>query len=116
MMGGSPSNTKTVTLSKYDIEVTPDRKQITQISNPRRDAHPFRSAQLTLIDVSPSEWRLYWRQHQRTYLGVGKAVPLESFELPLFDLAVGAEAAGQVFPRPHLHLMVDPDADAQTDP
>jgi hypothetical protein len=84
---------QTFTLSKYDIESTPDRKQITQVSNPRRAAHPFRSPQLTLIDVSPSEWRLYWRapsyQPRRRQSRTPGIV-----QLPLFELSPEARAVG----------------------
>src|SRR2546421_3696881 len=50
-----------VTLSKYTVELEEDRKHLKGVSNPRLADTPFRSPQLTLIDISPHEWVLYWR-------------------------------------------------------
>jgi len=111
---------QTVTLSQYDIEVTSGRKQITQVSNPRRVPHPFRSPQLTLIDVSPSEWRLYWRAP--SYVPrCRKSRPSGMVQLPLFDseqldLAAGGDAdRGVSHPRTPLHLVekLPPNPDAE---
>jgi hypothetical protein len=50
-----------VTLSKYAVELQEDRKHLREVSNPRLADTPFRSPQLTLIDIGPHEWLLYWR-------------------------------------------------------
>jgi len=84
-----------VTLSKYRLELEEDRKQIKQISNPHVAKTPFRSPQLTLLDVGPGEWRLYWRtpsyQPRRRIHLVEGVVQLPLFEQHTVALAVGAE-------------------------
>ncbi|MGZ3618571.1 MAG: helix-turn-helix domain-containing protein, partial [Ktedonobacteraceae bacterium] len=50
-----------VTLSKYTVELQEDRKHLKGVSNPGLAETPFRSPQLTLIDIDPHEWVLYWR-------------------------------------------------------
>jgi len=50
-----------VTLSKYAVELQEDHKHLREVSHARIADTPFRSPQLTLIDVSPDEWILYWR-------------------------------------------------------
>jgi hypothetical protein len=83
-----------VTLSKYRLEVDEDRKQIKQVSHPRLAKTPFRSPQLTLLDVSPDEWRLYWRtpssQPRKKMHQMGGIVQLPLFEYTPSALAVGA--------------------------
>ena len=101
---------QTVTLSKYSVELQEDRKRLKQVSNPHLSQTPFRSPQLTLIDVSPDEWRLYWR--------VPESVPRprirrlsDMVQLPLFDaetiaLAVGSdETSSTKQERTHLALI-----------
>jgi transposase len=82
-----------VTLSRYHVELQEDRKQIEQVSNANLAQHPFRSPQLTLIDVSPSEWRLYWRapsyQPKRRIRAISDMV-----QLPLFDQETIASSRG----------------------
>jgi hypothetical protein len=86
---------KAVTLSQYKVELEPDRKHIKEVSRPRICDTPFRSPQLTLIELSPDEWRLYWRapssapsHRKRPTPGI---IQLPLFETPLQELAVGAE-------------------------
>ena len=50
-----------VMLSQYRVEFQEDRKQVQKVSNPRLVETPFRSPQLTLFDLGPGEWVLYWR-------------------------------------------------------
>jgi hypothetical protein len=85
---------KAVTLSKYTVELQEDHKHLRQVSNPRLADTPFRSPQLTLIDVGPHEWLLYWRvpsyalaRRKRPQTGV-------LVQLPLFDLPAEAKAVG----------------------
>jgi hypothetical protein len=103
-------NDPTVTLSKYSIEMAEDRKQITQVSNPRLAKNPFRSPQLTLLDVGPDEWRLDFRAP--SYQPRKRIRPIAGMvQLPLLDplpeaKAVGAdEGRGAPHPRTHLHLV-----------
>ncbi len=99
---------QTVTLSKYRVEQAPDRKQIKQVSNPRLAKTPFRSPQLTLIDVGPDEWRLYWRapsyqQRQRPPALSGMV------QLPFVDFETVAQVVGETSStkreRPHLSVV-----------
>lgn len=99
-----------VTLSKYTVELQEDRRHLRQVSNPRVLDTPFRSPQLTLIDVGPHEWLLYWRtpsyapaRHQRR---VQVMVQLPLFDMPAQEKAVGANGTDQMpQPRPFLHLV-----------
>ena len=101
---------QTVTLSKYQVELAEDRKQIKEISPPRRAQTPFRSPQLTLIDVSPSEWRLYWRApayQPRTPPSLRSGfVQLPLFETESIAVAVGSDETGSLKrERSHLSLI-----------
>ena len=49
-----------VMLSKYTVELQDDHKHLRAVSHPRLQETPFRSPQLTLIDLGPGEWLLYW--------------------------------------------------------
>jgi len=101
---------QTVTLSQYSIEPAEDRKQIKQVSHPRLAQTPFRSPQLTLLDVGPDEWRLDFRaplyQPRRGIRAISGMV-----QLPLFDPLPGAKAVGAdegrgaLHPHTHLHLV-----------
>ena len=102
---------QTVTLSKYSIELQEDRKQITQVGNPRLAKNPFRSPQLTLIDVGPDEWRIYWRAP--SYQPRKRICPIEGMvQLPLLDPLPEAKAIGvdeeRGAPHPHTHLHLVP--------
>ena len=105
-----------VTLSKYSIEAQDDHKHLKQVSNPRLSSTPFRSPQLTLIDMNPDEWLLYWKSpdhappHRRRH--VPGMVQLLLFELFPQELAVCAdETRSGAHPQTHLHLVGDPDAE-----
>ena len=50
-----------VTLSTYRVELHEDRRHIKAVSNPRVAETVFRSPQLTLFDLGPDEWLLYWK-------------------------------------------------------
>ena len=96
---------QTVALSKYSIELQEDRKQIKQVSNPRLAKTPFRSPQLTLLDVGPDEWRLYWRvpsyQPRRRIRRIEGSVQLPLFDHETLALAVGeTNASGAKRERP----------------
>jgi len=104
-----------VTLSQYEIELQGDHKHLKQVSHPRLSSTPFRSPQLTLIDLNPHEWLLYWKSpahapahHRRHVPGM---VQLSLFELFPQELAVGAsETRGVARPQNHLHLVAQPDS------
>jgi len=82
------------------------------VSNPRVAETVFRSPQLTLFDLGPDEWLLYWRmpsyapRHRRQ--PGSKVIQLAQFEIPVQEKAAGAEAAS-----PFLRLMVAPPEDGQ---
>jgi hypothetical protein len=101
-----------VTLSKYRVELLDDRKHIKGVSNPRIAETVFRSPQLTLFDLGPDEWLLYWKApsyapRQRRPSG-SKVIQLVLFEVPLQEKAAGAETAS-----PFLRLVVAPRDDEQ---
>ncbi len=76
---------KAVTLSKYSVELQEDRKHLRQVSNPRLAETPFRSPQLTLIDVGPDAWVLHW--HMPPYAPSRSTRRIQGMvQLPLFDL------------------------------
>jgi putative transposase len=96
-----------VALSRYSAKQTADRQKIQEVSNPRLAQTPFRSPQLTLIDGSPSQWRLYWRAS--AYQARQKRQALSNLiQLPLFDDQPTALAAGDETKstpvRSHAHL------------
>ena len=96
-----------VTLSKYRVEPYDDHRHIKDVSNPRGAETVFRSPQLTLFDLGPDEWLLYWKAPsyapcRRTRLG-SKMTQLALFEVPSQEKAVGAEAAS-----PFLRLVLAP--------
>jgi putative transposase len=96
-----------VTLSKYRVELQDDRKHIKAVSNPRLAETVFRSPQLTLFDLGPVEWLLYWKApsyalRRRKKLG-SKVTQLALFEVPVQEKAAGAEAAS-----PSIRLVVPP--------
>lgn len=110
---------KTVTLSKYSVELQEDRKHLRQVSNPRLAETPFRSPQLTLIDVGPHEWVLYWRMppyaHARYTRRIQGMVQLPLFDLPPQEKAVGGNKANAItHPRTLMHLV--PKSSDEPDP
>jgi putative transposase len=89
-----------VTLSKYTVELQEDRKHLKEVSNPRLADTPFRSPQLTLLDLGPHEWVLFWHLPEyaparRKRQGPG-IVQLLLFDIPVQEKAVGATSAGQM--------------------
>ncbi len=108
-----------VTLSQYEIKLQDDRKHVQAVSDAQTHETPFRSPQLTLFDLGPDGWILYWKTepaptHHR------QSVP-SMLQLPLFDLAALERAVGDdtgrdtARPRPHLHLVGEPDPNLDTD-
>lgn len=101
-----------VTLSKYGVELQEDRKHIKAVSHPRLAETVFRSPQLTLFDLGPDEWMVYWKAQPyaprpRKRPGSGMT-QLALFEIPLQEKAAGAETASAP-----LRLIVSPKNGAQ---
>jgi len=101
-----------VTLSKYTVELQDDHKHLREVSHARIADTPFRSPQVTLIDVSPDEWILYWRmpsyttRRRRQRPGVKQE---QLFDLPAEAKAVGTtNVSGTTHPRAFLRLVVPP--------
>lgn len=96
-----------VTLSKYRVELRDDRRRIQDVSNPRVAETIFRSPQLTLFDLGPDEWLLYWKAPsyapRRRCPPGSKVTQLVLFEVPAQEKAAGAETAS-----PFLRLVVAP--------
>ena len=96
-----------VTLSKYRVELHDDRKHIKDVSHPRIAETVFRSPQLTLFDLGPDEWLLYWRvpsyAPRSSRQLSSKVTQLALFEIPVQEKAAGAEAAS-----PFLRLVIAP--------
>jgi transposase len=99
-----------VTLSQYEVKLQEDRKHLQTVSNPRAHVTPFRSPQLTLFDLGPDGWVMYWKtpdqpkvRHLRREQDI---VQLSLFGPESLASAVGGETASQSGgPRPHLRLM-----------
>ena len=93
-----------VTLSKYTVALQEDHKHLLEVSNPRLAETPFRSPQLTLIDIGPHEWVLYWRTplyaaaHRRHQVK-------EMVQLELFDDIPTQQVVGTEVPYPRLRLI-----------
>jgi hypothetical protein len=101
------------TLSKYTIELQEDRRHVREVSNPRLADTPFRSPQLTLIDLSPGEWLLYWRTPTsaptRRKQQVPGIVQLSLFDVPAQEKAAGANEGDDITqPHPFLHVVPQP--------
>jgi hypothetical protein len=105
---------KAVTLSKYTVELQEDHKHLRQVSHPRLAETPFHSPQLTLIDVGPHEWLLYWRVPSYAPGRSTRHRTEALVQLPLFELEAQAKAVGADDPsmahrsRPPLHLVSRP--------
>lgn len=93
-----------VTLSEYEVELHPGRKHLRAVNAARLAETPFRSPQLTLWEVSATEWRLFWHlpdlAHRRR---TGKAAHL--IQPSLFEVPTPVEVVGSESPRPRLHLL-----------
>jgi hypothetical protein len=111
-----------VTLAKYSVELQDDHKHLQAVSHPRVIETPFRSPQLTLIDLGPGEWLLYWKTpdrapaHRKCRITAILQLPL--FDPPPIDLAVGTDG-GSVEPPSRTHLQLvpkpTPDQDAEVE-
>jgi hypothetical protein len=102
-----------VTLSKYTVELQEDRKHLKAVGNPALADTPFRSPQLTLIDLSPHEWVLFWRTPEYTATRrkgqVQGIVQLLLFDIPAQEKAVGANGTTSIAQQsPFLHLLPKP--------
>jgi hypothetical protein len=109
-----------ITLAQYEVKLQEDRKHLQTVSNPRTHTTPFRSSQLTLFDLGPDGWILYWKtpeqaqaRHRREVSGV--------IQLPLFELdpgarAVGAEGVSDAQPLLRSHLRLVEEAQEQERP
>lgn len=100
-----------VTLSKYGVELQGDREHIKAVSHPRLAETIFRSPQVTLFDLGPDEWLLYWKvpsyaPRRRRPPGL-KMTQLVLFEVPVQEKAAGAETA-----QPSLRLISSPKYEA----
>jgi hypothetical protein len=91
---------------------------VQKVSNPRLVETPFRSPQLTLFDVGPGEWVLYWcapdyapRARKRRIEGLVQ--PL-LFDVALMEKAAGADAPSLATPaRSRLRVISRPTADQE---
>jgi hypothetical protein len=84
-----------LTLSKYRVELQEDRKHLTSVDHPRLAETVFRSPQLTLFDLGPDEWILFWKtqpyaRRSRKRLASGIIQPV-LLEIPVQEKAAGAE-------------------------
>jgi putative transposase len=90
-----------VTLSTYRVERSDDHRRVTQIESPRVMETIFRSPQLTLFDLGPDEWLLYWKAPayapRKPHRSGAKVTQLVLFEVPGEAKAAGAETAPPLF-------------------
>lgn len=102
-----------VTLSKYTVALEDDHKHLQAVSNPRLSTSPFRSPQLTLFDLGPHDWLLYWKIPDRAPARRPRRIP-GIVQMPLFDplpeeKAVGDERGrGTTHRRTYLRLVGEP--------
>jgi hypothetical protein len=87
-----------------------DRKHLKGVSHPRLADTPFRSPQLTLIDLSPQQWVLFWHTPEyapvRRKPQVQRIVQLALFDIPAQQKAVGANGTVPGAQQsPFLHLV-----------
>jgi hypothetical protein len=109
-----------VTLSEYEVSMFDDRKRVQAVRSARTHQTPFRSPQLTLFDLGPDEWLLYWKtpeyvpaQRRRRVPGM---VQLPLFEQESLDLVVGADTdRDSACLHTHLHLMGEPTESQETE-
>lgn len=99
-----------VTLSQYEVKLQEDRKHLQTVSNPHTHVTPFRSPQLTLFDLGPDGWVLYWKTPDQAKAKrlrhVEGIIQLPLFELEPLDMAVVADTGNApARPRTHLHLI-----------
>lgn len=103
-----------MTLSKYTVELQEDRKHLKAVNNPSLAETPFRSPQLTLIDLGPDAWVLFWRitpygpmRHKRHQ--TQEIVQLLLFDVPAQKKVVGAHETSETnHSHSLLHLIPKP--------
>ncbi len=96
-----------VTLSRYRVERHEDRRQIKAVSHARVAETVFRSPQLTLFDLGPDEWLLYWKAP--AYAPRRKHSPGSNVtQLVLFEVSIQEKAAGAETAPPFLRLVRAP--------
>jgi putative transposase len=90
-----------VTLSTYRVERSDDHRRVTQVESPRVMETVFRSPQLTLFDLGPDEWLLYWKAPayapRKPHRSGAKVAQLVLFEVLVEAKAAGAETAPPLF-------------------
>ncbi len=90
-------------------------RHLREVSHPRLAETPFRSPQLTLFDLGPDEWLLYWRVPAYTKAVRPRRVS-KVVQMPLFDFSAEAKAVGAEersgIPRARLHLLPQPTEDS----
>jgi putative transposase len=99
-----------VTLSQYEVSMLNDHKHVQVVRSARAHETPFHSPQLTLFDLGPDGWILYWKTPEqvprRNVRRVEGITQLPLFETQLLEKAVGADAgSGATRSRTHLHLL-----------
>jgi transposase len=109
-----------VTLSQYEVELQDDHKHVQAVGSAQAHETPFRSPQLTLFDLGPHEWLLYWKTPEQAPFHRRRRVEGIT-QLPLFDpsliaMAVGAnEESGKPRRSTHLQLVDSPSSDQDTE-
>ena len=82
-----------------------DHRRVREVSHPRLADTHFHSLQLTLLDVGPDDWKLFWHLPEfpakpRKRKGTGLMQPA------LFDAIALAQAATVTPPQPLLRLVL----------
>lgn len=95
---------RATTLAEYDVKLHEDHRRMREVSNPRLVDTHFRSPQLTLLDVGPDDWKLFWHLPEfpvkpRKRKGAGLMQPT------LFDATALAQATFVAPPQPLLRLV-----------
>ncbi len=99
-----------VTLSQYEVTLQDDHKHVQAVRSAQAHETPLRSPQLTLFDLGPDGWILYWKTPKppqpRRLRRVEGMVQLPLFELSPLDLvAGGTNALGGSRESSHLSLI-----------
>jgi hypothetical protein len=93
-----------VTLAKYSVTLQEDHRHLREVGHPRLADTPFRSPQLTLLEVGPEDWKLVWHLPEvprKPRKRKGTAV----VQLALFDATEVAQVARTASPPPLLRLV-----------
>ena len=93
-----------------EVSMLNDHKHVQVVRSARSHETPFHSPQLTLFDLGPDGWILYWKTPEqvprRNVHSVEGITQLPLFETQLLEKAVGADAgSGATRSRTHLHLL-----------